>query len=159
MYPGTISIADDVGVFGRDAAEHDAILHHLMKTAQRHGLVFNDAKCAIKRATIRLFGLVFDADGVQSDPERIEDIRRMKKPENATELEEFLGIATYMSPFIPNPSAQTATLRDLLKKDAECNWNTSHDTAFEATEALVCREVTIAYFKPGADTVIELDAS
>ena len=84
MSPGTISIADDVGVFGRDAAEHDANLHHLMKTVQRHGLVFNDAKCEIKRTTIRFFGLVFDADGVHPDPEWIEDIRRMKKPENAT---------------------------------------------------------------------------
>ena len=141
MCPGTIGITDYVGVFGRDAAEHDANLHHLMKTAQRHGLVFNDAKCEIKRTTIRFFGLIFDAGRVHSDPERIEDIRRMKKQENATELKEFLSIATYMSPFIPNLSVQTATLRDLLKKDAEFNWITSHDTAFEATKALVCREV------------------
>ena len=83
----------------------------------------------------------------------------MKKPENATELKEFLGTATYMSPFIPNLSAQTATLRDLLKKDAEFNWNTSHDTAFEATKALVCKEVTLAYFVPGAETVVQVDAS
>ena len=148
-------------VFGRDAAEHDANLHHLMKTAQRHGPVFNDAKCEIKRTTIRFFGLVFDADGVHPDPERIEDIRRMKKPQNATKLKlkEFLGIATYMSPFIPNLSAQTATLRDLLKKDAEFNRNTSHDTAFEATKTPVCREVTLAYFVPGADNVVQVDAS
>ena len=64
-----------------------------------------------------------------------------------------------MSPFIPNLSAQAATLRDLLKKDAEFNWNTSHDTAFEASKALVCREVTLAYFVPGADTVVQVDAS
>ena len=159
MCPGTIGIADDIGVFGRDAAEHDANLYHLTKTAQRHGLVFNDAKCEIKRTTIRFFGLIFDADGVHPDPERIEDIRRMKKQENATELKEFLIIATYMSPFIPNLSVQTATLRDLLKKDAEFNWNTSHDNAFEATKALVCREVTLAYFIPGADTVVQVDAS
>ena len=37
----TMSIADDVGVFGKDEAEYDANLHNLMKTARRHGLVFN----------------------------------------------------------------------------------------------------------------------
>ena len=34
---GTMSIADDVGVFGKDEADHDANLHNLMKTARRHG--------------------------------------------------------------------------------------------------------------------------
>ena len=84
MYSGTISIAEDVGVFGGAATEHDTNLHYLMKTAQRHGLVFNDAKCDIKLTMIRFFGLVLDADGVHPIPERIEDIRHMKKPDNAT---------------------------------------------------------------------------
>ena len=43
--------------------------------------------------------------------------------------------------------------------DAEFNWNTSHDIAFEASKALVCREVTVAYFVPGADTVFQVDTS
>ena len=53
----------------------------------------------------------------------------------------------------------TATLRDLIKKDAVFAWTSSHDKAFESTKKLICREVTLAYFKPGADTVIQVDAS
>ena len=83
----------------------------------------------------------------------------MTKPANADELREFLGIATYMFPFIPKLSANTATLRDLIKKDAVFAWNSSHDKAFESTKKLICREVTLACFKPGADTVIQVDAS
>ena len=45
--PGTISIADDVGVFGRTEEEHNANLHQLMQAAQKHGLVFNGDKCKI----------------------------------------------------------------------------------------------------------------
>ena len=157
--PGTISIADDVGVFGRTEEEHNANLHQLMQAAKKHGLVVNGDKCKINTSQLHFFGLVFDANGVHPDPARIDDIRRMTKPANTDELREFLGIATYMSPFIPKLSANTATLRDLINKDAVFAWNSSHDKEFESTEKLICREVTLAYFKPGADTVIQVDAS
>ena len=157
--PGTISIADDVGVFGKTEAEHDKHLHNLMRVALQHGLVFNIDKCDIKQANMKFFGLEFSADGVRPDPDKAADIQRMKKPQNVAQLQEFLGIATYMSPFIPNLSQQTATLRDLVKKDAEFIWAESHNAAFEATKSLICRDVTLAYFDPQAESVIQIDAS
>ena len=157
--PGTISIADDVGVFGKTEAEHDKHLHNLMRVALQQGLVFNIDKCDIKQANMKFFGLEFSADGVRSDPGRAADIQRMKAPQNVAQLQVLLGIATYMSPFIPNLSQQTATLRDLVKKDAEFIWAESHNAAFEATKSLICREVTLAYFDPQAESVIQIDAS
>ena len=157
--PGTISIADDVGVFGKTEAEHDKHLHNLMRVALQHGLVFNIDKCDIKQANMKFFGLEFSADGVRPDPGKAADIQRMKEPQNVAQLQEFLGIATYMSPFIPNLSQQTATLRDLVKKDAEFIWAESHNAAFEATKSLICREVTLAYFDPQAESVLQVDAS
>ena len=155
---GTMSITDDVGVFGKDEAEHDANLHNLMKTARRHGLVFNIDKCEIKRQSLKFFGLVFDAEGAHPDPKRIRDIEQMRRPANSTKLQEFLGIATYMSPFLPKLSQQTAPLRDLLKKEAEFEWTPSHDV-FEDTKALICRHVTLSYFRPEVDSVVQVDAS
>ena len=108
---------------------------------------------------MKFFGLGFDASGIRPDPGRVADIQRMMAPQNVSQLQEFLGIATYMSPFIPNLSQQTATLRDLVKKDAELIWTESHNAAFEATKAIVCREVTLAYFDLQAETVIQTDAS
>ena len=124
--------ADDVGVFGRTVKllHHNANLHQLMRAAQKHGLVFNGDKCKIKTSELYFFGLVFGVNGAHPDPARIDDIRSMMKPAYADELREFLGIATYMSPFIPKLSANTATLRDLIKKDAAFSWNSSHDKAF-----------------------------
>ena len=89
-------------------------------------------------------GLVFDANGVHPDPARIDDIRCMTKPADADALREFLDIATYMFPFIPKFSANTATIRDLIKKDALFAWNSSHHKAFESTKKLICCEVTLA---------------
>ena len=118
--PGKIGIADDVGVFEKTGAEHDRNLRTLMRASSKHGLVFNLNKCDIKQPSMRLFGLVFDAQGVRRDPERIADIRGMKSPQNTTQLQEFLGIATYMSPFTPNLSKHTAPLRDLIRTQTSC---------------------------------------
>ena len=139
---GTISMEDDAGVSVRIEEEHNANLHQLMRAAQKHALVFNGAKCKINTSKLHFFGLVFDANGVHPDPARIDDIRSMTKPANADELREFLGIATYMYPLMPKLSANTATLRDLIKKDSVFAWNSSHHKAFESTKKLICREVT-----------------
>ena len=152
-------MADDVGVFGLTEQEHNANLHQLMLAARKHGVDFNGDKCNTNTSKLHFFGLVFDANGVDPDTARIDDIRSMTKPADADELCEFLGVSTYMSQFIPKLSANTVTLRDLLKKDAPFPWNSSHDKAFESTKMLICRELTLAYFKPGADTVIRVDAS
>ncbi len=92
--------------------------------------------------------MVFDANGVHPDPARIDDIRSMTKPVDADELREFLGIATYMSPFIPTLSANTATLRDLINKDALFASNSSHDKVFESTKKLICRAVLAKVLTP-----------
>ena len=51
--PGTIGITDNVIVHGKDDKDHDRNLHHLMKVAQKCGLVFNAAKCFIKTPQIK----------------------------------------------------------------------------------------------------------
>ena len=38
---------------------------------------------------------------------------------NITEFQEFLGMVTYLGPFIPGLSTLTAPLHELLKKDVE----------------------------------------
>ena len=45
------------------------------------------------------------------DPERIEDIRATPAPTNKASLQQYLGIATYMAPFIPQLADFTAPLR------------------------------------------------
>ena len=84
-------------------------------------------------------GLAFDAEGVHPDPGKVSDIEQMQAPSDAKQLMKFLGIATYMSSFIPNLSQDTAPLRDLLTKGIEYMWSESHQTAFEKVKSLICQ--------------------
>ena len=103
--PGTIGIADDVAVFGRTEEEHDQNLHNLMQVAAKSGHVFNSKKCIIKAPRIHFSGMVYNADGAHLDPKRVEDIKALPPPSNEAELQQFLGIVSNMSPFIPHMSS------------------------------------------------------
>ena len=157
--PGTIGIADDVGVFGNTEQEHDDNLRHLMETAGKHGLVFNEEKCAIKTSSLTFFGLRFDKDGVHPDPARILAIKQITSPENPQALREFLGIATYMSPFTKDLAHHATPLRELLKKDVDYQWTASHEQAFKNVKERICSEATLAYYSPKDKTTVQVDAS
>ena len=119
--PGTIGIT----VHGKDDKDHDRNLHHLMKVAQKCGLVFNAAKCLIKTPQIKFFGMVYDVNGMHPDPEKCAEIRAIPAPKNVTEIQQFLGIIQFMAPFISKLADQTAPLRALTKKDVPFEWNSS----------------------------------
>ena len=157
--PGTLVIADDIAVFGKNEEEHDANLHHLMTRAREGGLIFNKEKCTIKQTSIHFFALIFNETGAKPDPARLDAIRDMKSPTNKTQLQEFLGIATYMSPFVPNLSTHAAPLRDLLKKETDFTWTSSHEKKFDDIKTLICRDSELTYFDPAKEIVIQVDAS
>ena len=121
--------------------------------------MFNSKTCAIKSPQISFFGTIYDEKGVHPDPNKVEDIKMLPTPESATQLQEFLGIITYMGSFVPNLSQNTAILRELLKKDAEFQWTEMHQKAFELVKASICKETTLAYFDRDKESTIQVDAS
>ena len=129
--PGCIGIANDITVHGRTEAEHDTCLCNLMQVAHKYGVVFNLQKTHVKAPAINFFGCLYDANGVHPDPEKVDAMHALPAPMNVTELQEFLGMVTYLSPFIRGLSTLTVPLQELLKKDADFTWNTSYETAFE----------------------------
>ena len=157
--PGCIGIANDITVHGCTEAEHDAHLHNLMQVAHKYGVVFNPQKMHVKAPAVNFFGCLYDASGVHPHPERVDDVHALPAPTNVTELQELLGMVTYLSPFIHGLSTLTAPLWELLKKDANFTWNASYETAFEWVKQAVISNTTLRYFDPSLPVTIQVDAS
>ena len=107
---GIIGIADDVIIHGKDYEDHDRNLHNFMHAACEHGLVFNGKKCEVKKDSVTFFGTVYDANGAHPDPKKVDAIQKMPPPDNKQQLQHFLGMVMYLSPFIPSLSTHTAPL-------------------------------------------------
>ena len=110
---GVIGITDDIVVHGKDDAEQDRCLHNLMQVAHEHGLIFNWEKCDVKATSVTFFSTVYDKDRAHPDPKKVEAIHKMPPPERPHKLQKFLGMTTYLSPFIPSLSTLTAPLWEL----------------------------------------------
>ena len=105
---GCIRIADDITIHGCTETEHNACLQNLMLIACKYNLVFNPQKTHVKAQAINLFGCLYDANGVHLDPGKVDAVHALPAPTNITKLQEFLGLVTYLSPFIPGLSTLTA---------------------------------------------------
>ena len=99
-----------------------------------------------------------DANGAHPDPKKVDVIHEMPPPKNETQLQ-FLGMVTYLSPFIPSLSTHTAPLWELLKKDSEFMWNTTYQEAFNQIKQLVCKDTTLQYFNVQKPVTVQVDAS
>ena len=156
---GAIGIADDVVVYAKSEEEHDKILHRLVQIAAENGLVFNSIKCKIKSKSISFFGMIYCENGVSPDPEKLKVLQSMPYPTCKKEPEEFLGLITYLSPFIPNLADKTHTLRGLLKKDEPFLWEEHHKECFEKLKTVIRQDSTLTYFNTTEIPEWQIDAS
>ena len=67
-----------------------------------------------------------------SRPCKVSTIHVIKVPEISWQLREFIGMTTYLGPFIANLSAHIALLHKLLKRDHNTTLNNIYDIAFQS---------------------------
>ena len=121
--------------------------------------MFNPQKTHVKAPAINFFGCLYDADGVHPDPGKVNTVHTLPVPTNITELQEFLGLVTYLSPFIPGLSTLTTPLHELLKKDTDFLWKHTYDAAFQQVKEAVVSDTTLTYFDPSLPMGIQVDVS
>ena len=107
---GCIGITDDITIHGCTEAEHNAHLRDLMHIICKYDLVFKPQKTHVKVQAINFFGCFYNASGVHPDLGKIDAVHALPASTNITKLLEFLGLVTYLSPFIPGLSTLTAPL-------------------------------------------------
>ena len=116
-------------------------------------------KTLVKAPAVNSFGCLYDADGVHPDPDKVNAIDTLPAPTNVTKLQVYLGMLTYLSPFIPGLSTLTTPLCELLKKDTDFIWNPTYDVTFQHVKDAVVSDTTLWYFDPSLPMINQVDAS
>ena len=98
--PGVTGIADDNFVYGSTEKEHDENLLRLMERAREKGIKFNADKLQLKCDEASFFGHTWTPEGVKPDNKKVSAILAMKPPDNAKDLQSFLGLVNYLFLFI-----------------------------------------------------------
>ena len=158
--PGVLNMADDIVVFGKDAAEHKKRLVGVMNRQSESGLTLNPGKCQFGLSSIRVLGHVISDKGVAADPCKVEAIVTARAPVNVSELRGFLGLVQYnVGRHIPDLATLAAPLRELTRKSVPFEWAESQENSFQAIKTLMSASETLAYFDRSAETTVVADAS
>ena len=156
---GVVSIADDIVVHDTTEEQHNGNMQKLMERARQNGLIFNPDKCLLKADSIMFFGCLYDKNGVQPDPEKVEAIRAMPAPTCLCELQEFIGMVTYLSKFIQGLSDLQEPLWALAKKDVNFEWTPSHEKHFNIIKQSISSTATLRYFDTRKPVTLQVNAS
>jgi hypothetical protein len=107
---------------------------------------------------VEYLGHIFDKDGVQVDPKKIESMQDWPLPKTLKILRGFLGLTGYYRKFVRNYGKIVAPLSSLLKKNA-FTWISSMDHAFQALKDATCSTAILTLPKIKNTFVLECDAS
>ena len=139
-YEGVIGITDNIIIHGEDDAEHD-------REGCKRTWAGTEQRSMKSRATLSSSLAVFmtSMDPIQIHQRSVPS-RRCLPHRTKESFQSFLGMVTHPSPFIPQLSSHTLTLRGLLKTNVEYSWNTTYQVAFDKLKSLVCEDTTLRYF-------------
>jgi hypothetical protein len=93
---------NDIIVYAPTAEEHVRRLAVVLDRCRQAGLKLKAAKCELMKRSVHFLGHVVDADGVQTDPEKVDQVRAWAIPKSMTEVRAFLGLTSYYRRFIHN---------------------------------------------------------
>ena len=153
------NIYDDIIIAGKNPEEHDRALCQTLMRLQDCGLTAKVSKCVFNVPEIEFFGLVFSESGTKPSKEKIEALRMVEVPKTATEVRSFIGLANFSCHFIQNYSAQTAPLRELMKKHAKFEWTEECQKAFDNIKNALSEKSQNTFFDPKRLTKVIVDGS
>lgn len=83
----------------------------------------------------------------------------MNEPKNIKETQTFIGMANYLSKFLPNLSTLAEPLRRVCKENSDFCWSEEQQQAFHEIKKLVIEAPILRYFDSEKSVVIQCDAS
>lgn len=157
--PGVLPVHDDIVVAGRNETEHDENLERVLERARERNIKFNREKIQYRVSQVKYMGELVSDKGFSADPEKIRAITEYPKPENQEDLQRLLGMVNFVSKYLPNMSAMTQPLRQLLRKETMWSWNHEHDQALSDLRNALSTQPVLAYYKVESPAVLQVDAS
>ena len=83
----------------------------------------------------------------------------MPTPNNVAAVQRLLGLAQYLSKFLPHLSDITKPLRLLTQKDVDWVWDSTHQEAFETLKKAVSSAPILRYYNLEEEVFLQCDAS
>ncbi|KAF8669628.1 hypothetical protein RHS04_08699 [Rhizoctonia solani] len=149
---------DDILIFSNSREEHVEHVREVLSCLLKHKLFCNPAKCYFFVTEVTYIGLVITPDGI-SMKDKVQAIMDWPEPQNAKQVQSFLGFANFYCCFVPNFSCLARPLNNLTQKEQPWIWLEEQKAAFDAIKAEICKEPVLAHPDESKPYTLETDTS
>ena len=121
-----VHVTADIIIAAKNKEEHYKIFGKVLDRDRSQVIKFKREKIQYKGNEVKYIGGIISADGMKSDPVKINAIVNMQRPNSSELLRRFLRLGKNLSQYLPGESDITAPLRDLLTEKA-WKWLEKHE--------------------------------
>lgn len=156
---GIIIFLDDILIFGVDDKETEHRTQQAMERIRANNLTLNEAKCERMKEELVFLGNMLTPEGFKIDQGKVDSVKSFRQPTTASELKSFLGLASYLSIYIPRFGDVTAALWAATTKNGFF-WTDEQEVSYQETKAAIVNcTLGLGFFSNDDTTVLYTDAS
>ncbi|KAI4880801.1 hypothetical protein NFI96_008107 [Prochilodus magdalenae] len=150
---------DDIIVLGKDVSEMLQHLSQVFNRLRQANLKLKPAKCCLFRRQVAYLGHIVSAQGIATDPEKVQKVQQWPEPTCVSEVRQFVGLAAYYRRFVQDFAAIARPLHELTKKNVRFRWTPECQDAFETLKNLLTTTPVLGYPRDSGDLILNTDAS
>jgi len=125
-----------------------------------NGLTINLSKCTFMVPELEVLGHIINKLGTTPTPQHIQVIIEYLPPQDAKQLQRYLGMVNFYRRFTPGIAAVLEPLTPALKRSKKTlEWSPALDNAFQRSKPVLAAAVPLAPPAPNAAIALATDAS
>jgi hypothetical protein len=156
---GVLVFMDDILIYSSTLEEHIQLLQQVFQILRQHKFYVKLSKCTFAQSAVEYLGHTISAEGVSTEPTKVQAVKQWPKPKNLKDLRGFLGLTGYYRRFIRHYGLISRPLSDLLKKGVPFTWTSVTETAFQQLKKALIEAPVLALPNFHKSFVLETDAS
>ncbi|XP_059314562.1 uncharacterized protein LOC132065270 [Lycium ferocissimum] len=121
----------------RSREEHERHLRIVLGLLKENKLYAKFSKCKFWLSSVAFLGHMVSKDSIMVDPEKTEDVHDWGRPTTVSEVQSFVGLASYYQRFVEEFSAIVSSLTRLTQKAFPFQWSDE----YEIGERPLAREI------------------
>ncbi|GJX79439.1 gypsy/ty3 retroelement polyprotein, partial [Tanacetum coccineum] len=157
-YLRKFTLFDDILVYSSTMDEHVQHLTTILDTMRQNKLFAKKSKCVFSTSHVEYLGHVISAEGVATDPSKINAMVEWPTPTNIKQLRGFLWLTGYYRRFIKSFAEISRPLTQLLKKGGY-KWSNEAQLAFETLKEAMMKAPVLALPDFTQPFMVETDVS
>jgi hypothetical protein len=135
---------DDIAVMSKKQDDLIADMQETFNNLRKYNMMLNPTKCIFGVPAGQLLGFIVSHRGIEVNPEKIEAILDISRPNDLKDVQRLTGCMAVVSRFISRLGEKALRLYKLMKKSDEFVWTDEADDALKDLKRVLSTALVLA---------------